>query len=80
MPSGSELKDILEMAKGILLRKIYWILAGLSAFILAFLVSVIFLNPSSVGNADFVENINLWAFIWTVNTVLLLALCFMLAR
>ncbi len=68
------------MAKGTLLRKIYWTLAGLSAFILAFLVSVTFLNPSSVGNADFVENINLWAFIWTVNTVLLLALCFMLAR
>jgi two-component system nitrogen regulation sensor histidine kinase NtrY len=68
------------MAKETLLRKIYWTLAVLSAFILAFLVSVIFLNPSSVGNTDFVENINLWASIWTVNTVLLLALCFMLAR
>jgi len=33
-----------------LIRKIYWISAVLTGIILAFLASVIFLNPSSVGN------------------------------
>ncbi len=61
-------------------QKIYWTAAGLAILVLSFLVSVTFLNPSSVGNTDFVENINLWAFIWAVNFVLFLILCFILAR
>ena len=68
------------MAQKTLRQKIYWTGAGLAILLLSFLVSVTFLNPSSVGNTDFVENINLWAFIWAVNFVLFLTLCFILAR
>ena len=68
------------MAQKTLRQKIYWTGAGLAILLLSFLVSVTFLNPSSVGNTDFVENINLWAFIWAVNFVLFLILCFILAR
>ena len=63
-----------------LLRKIYWIAAVLTGVILAFLASVIFLNPSSVGNPSFVWNINLWALAWALNFVIVLVLCFILAR
>ena len=68
------------MLQKTLRQKIYWTAAGLAILVLSFLVSVTFLNPSSVGNTDFVENINLWAFIWAVNFVLFLILCFILAR
>ena len=68
------------MAQKTLRQKIYWTGAGLAILLLSFLVSITFLNPSSVGNTDFVENINLWAFIWAVNFVLFLILCFILAR
>ena len=68
------------MLQKTLRQKIYWTAAGLGILVLSFLVSVTFLNPSSVGNTDFVENINLWAFIWAVNFVLFLVLCFILAR
>ena len=68
------------MAQKTLRQKIYWTGAGLAILLLSFLISVTFLNPSSVGNTDFVENINLWAFIWAVNFVLFLILCFILAR
>ncbi len=68
------------MAAKTLRQKIYWTGAGLAILLLSFLVSVTFLNPSSVGNTDFVANINLWAFIWAVNFVLFLILCFILAR
>jgi len=37
-----------------LLRRIYWVSAVLAIVILVFLASVIFLNPSSVGNPRFV--------------------------
>ena len=63
-----------------LLRKIYWIAAVLTGVILAFLASVIFLNPSSVGNPSFVWNINLWALAWASNFVIVLVLFFILAR
>ena len=63
-----------------LLHKIYWIAATLSGVILAFLASVIFLNPSSVGNPSFVWNINLWALAWALNFVIVLGLFFLLAR
>ncbi len=63
-----------------LLRKIYWISAVLTGVILAFLASVIFLNPSSVGNPSFVWNINLWALAWALNFVIVLVLFFLLAR
>ena len=63
-----------------LLRKIYWISAILTGVILAFLASVIFLNPSSVGNPRFVWNINLWALAWALNFVIVLGLFFLLAR
>lgn len=63
-----------------LLRKIYWTSGFLVLFVLVFLVSVIFLNPSSVGNPQFVRNINLWAVFWAVNFVIILVLAFILAR
>ena len=63
-----------------LLKKIYWTFSGLTALVIIFLVSVTFLNPSSVGNSYFVANINLWAFIWAVNFLLFLVLCFILGR
>ena len=63
-----------------LLQKLYWIAATLTGVILAFLASVIFLNPSSVGNPSFVWNINLWALAWALNFVIVLGLFFLLAR
>ena len=63
-----------------LLQKIYWISAVLTGVILAFLASVIFLNPSSVGNPSFVWNINLWALAWALNFIIVLVLFFLLAR
>jgi len=63
-----------------LLRKIYWISAVLISVILTFLASVVFLNPSSVGNPRFVWNINLWAVAWALNFVIILVLSFILSR
>lgn len=63
-----------------LLHKIYWISAVLAIVMLVFLASVIFLNPSSVGNPRFIWNINLWAVAWALNFVIVLILSFILAR
>ncbi len=63
-----------------LLRKIYWISAVLISVILTFLASVVFLNPSSVGNPRFLWNINLWAVAWALNFVIVLVLSFILSR
>jgi len=63
-----------------LLRRIYWVSAVLAIVILVFLASVVFLNPSSVGNPRFVWNINLWAVAWALNFVIVLILSFILAR
>ncbi len=52
----------------------------LAIFVSVFLLTIIFLNPTSVGSADFVSNINLWAGIWAVNFLLFLTLTFLLAR
>ncbi|MFQ5740465.1 MAG: ATP-binding protein [Acidobacteriota bacterium] len=68
------------MSQRELRKKIYWTLASLAVVILAFLSSVIFLNPTSVGSPDFVENINLWAVIWAFNFIVVLTLSFFLAR
>lgn len=68
------------MKRNQLLRKIYWTSGLLGVFILAFLTSVIFLNPTSVGNETFVWNINLWAFIWALCFVIVVVLAFVLAR
>ncbi len=73
-------QPICRMTRKTLLQKIYWTSAGLATLVIAFIVSVTFLNPSSVGNTAFVANINLWAFIWAVNFLLFLILCFILAR
>ncbi len=63
-----------------LLNKIYWTVAFLGFFLVAFAVSVAFLNPTSVGSPDFIENVNLWAVIWAGNFVIVLVLSFILAR
>ncbi len=68
------------MQRSDLLRKTKWLAALLGLFIVVFLVSVIFLNPSSVGNARFGWNISLWAVIWTVNFIIVVILLFVLAR
>ena len=70
----------MNMKQNELIRKIYWISAVLAVVILVFLASVIFLNPSSVGNPGFVWNINLWAVAWALNFILVLVLSFILAR
>ncbi len=63
-----------------LLHKIYWVTAFLTLFVLILLASVIFLNPSSVGNTGFVWKIYLWAVIWAFNFIIVLVLSFVLAR
>ena len=63
-----------------LLRRIYWVSVVLAVVILVFLASIIFLNPSSVGNPRFVWNVNLWAVAWALNFVIVLILSFILAR
>jgi two-component system, NtrC family, nitrogen regulation sensor histidine kinase NtrY len=61
-------------------RRIYWISGLFLLFALAFLISVIFLNPSSVGNENFVWFFNLWALIWALIFIIVLALTYLLAR
>ncbi|MEE8348790.1 MAG: ATP-binding protein [Acidobacteriota bacterium] len=68
------------MKQRALVRRIYWVSAVLAVVILVFFVSVIFLNPSSVGNPRFVWNVNLWAVAWALNFVIVLILSFILAR
>lgn len=63
-----------------LIKKIYWISGFLSFFILVYLGSIIFLNPSSVGSPHFGRYINIWALIWTVNFLIVVLLAFILAR
>jgi len=61
-------------------RRIYWISGFLGFFVLIYFVSIIFLNPSSVGNTLFVWKLNLWAVLWALNFVVILILLFILAR
>jgi PAS domain S-box-containing protein len=63
-----------------LLARIFWIAGFLLLFVLAFLASVVFLNPSSVGNQNFVWNLNLWAFVWALVFIFTLVLTVVLAR
>jgi PAS domain S-box-containing protein len=62
------------------LRRIFWISGALAAFVLVYVLSVLFLNPSSVGNTGFVWKLNLWAVVWAVNFILISILLFILAR
>ena len=68
------------MSRRHLLNKIYRTVVALVVLILALLVSIVFLNPTSVGNPNFVGNINLWAVIWAATFVFFLVLSFILAR
>ena len=61
-------------------RRIYWISGFLGVFVLIYLASIIFLNPSSVGNTLFVWKLNLWAVVWALNFIVILILLFILAR
>ncbi len=61
-------------------RKLYFLTGASFFFILIFLVSVIFLNPSSVGNENFVGYFNLWALFWSLIFITILILAFLLAR
>ncbi len=63
-----------------LLRQIYWVSGFLVLFVAAFLVSILFLNPSSVGNRNFLWNFSLWAVIWALIFILVLSLTIALAR
>jgi len=60
--------------------RIYWISAFLGFFVLVYLASIVFLNPSSVGNTRFVWKLNLWAVVWALNFTIILVLLFILAR
>jgi len=61
-------------------RKLYFLAGASVFFILIFLVSVIFLNPSSVGNENFVGYFSLWALFWSLIFITILILAFLLAR
>ena len=61
-------------------RKLYFLAGASFFFIFIFLVSVIFLNPSSVGNENFVGYFNLWALFWSLIFITILILAFLLAR
>ena len=61
-------------------RKIYFLAGASLFFIFIFLISVIFLNPSSVGNENFVGYFNLWALFWSLIFITILILAFILAR
>jgi len=61
-------------------RKLYFLAGASVLFILIFLVSVIFLNPSSVGNENFVGYFSLWALFWSLIFITILILAFLLAR
>ncbi|MFZ0429312.1 MAG: ATP-binding protein [Acidobacteriota bacterium] len=61
-------------------QRILWIAGLLIILILGYLVSVIFLNPSSVGNQNFLWNFNLWAFVWALIFILVLVLSVLLVR
>ncbi len=61
-------------------QRILWMSGLLVLLILTYLVSVIFLNPSSVGNQNFLRNFNLWAFVWALIFILVLVLVVLLAR
>jgi two-component system nitrogen regulation sensor histidine kinase NtrY len=61
-------------------RRIYWICGLLGFFVLVYLASILFLNPSSVGNTRFVWKLNLWAIVWALNLTVILVLLFILAR
>ncbi len=71
---------LLTMMRNKLLKRIYWSSGLLALFVLAFLISVVFLNPSSVGNQNFLWFLNLWAFVWALIFILVLILTFILAR
>jgi two-component system, NtrC family, nitrogen regulation sensor histidine kinase NtrY len=61
-------------------RKLYFLTGASLFFILVFLISVIFLNPSSVGNENFVGYFSLWALFWSLIFLTILILAFILAR
>ena len=63
-----------------LVRTIYRTGLSLGSVLLVFLVSIFFLNRTSVGSQRFVWMINLWAVVWAVNFILILTLSFILAR
>lgn len=62
------------------LHRIIWI--ALVVFLTGALLvaSIVFLNPSSVGNRRFLWNLELWAGVWSLVFVLLLVLTVVLAR
>jgi two-component system nitrogen regulation sensor histidine kinase NtrY len=68
------------MKRNKLLQRIYWSSGLLGLFVIAFLTSVIFLNPSSVGNQNFLWFLNLWALVWALIFILILTIAFILAR
>lgn len=77
-PANCEMDKAMDQRRQ--LRKIYWLSGILLTCILVFLLSFLFLNPSSVGNPAFVRNVNLWAVGWALTFLLILVLSFILAR
>ncbi|HEY2933961.1 MAG TPA: ATP-binding protein [Acidobacteriota bacterium] len=61
-------------------RQIQWLSGLLVFFLLLFLVSQLLLHPSDVGNENFLFNFMLWAAVWAINFLIVLALCFVLLR
>lgn len=62
------------------LRRIYWTGALLAFSALLVLVAVLFLNPTSVGNPQFVSNLTLWSAVWAIYFIVALTLLFIFAR
>ncbi len=62
------------------LRRIYWTGALLAFSALLVLAAVLFLNPTSVGNPQFVSNLTLWSAVWAIYFIVALTLLFIFAR
>ena len=62
------------------LRRIYWTGALLAASALLVIVVILFLNPTSVGNPQFVSNLTLWSAVWAIYFIVALTLLFIFAR
>jgi len=61
-------------------RQIQWLSGALGFFLLLFLFSQLLLHPSDVGNENFLFNFMLWAAVWAINFLIVLALSFFLIR
>ena len=68
------------MKQQALVRKICGTTVAFGILLLIFLASVVFLNPTSVGNPWFVSKSYLWAIVWVLTFIIFLGLSLVLGR